>query len=515
MTGKIRKLTLLAAIVLIPGLMMGAGCPQQTDTDADGVPDTSDNCPTTANAAQTDTDSDGLGDACDNCPNTANASQTDTDSDNVGDDCDNCPNTANASQTDTDSDNVGDDCDNCPNAANANQADADSDNVGDACDNCPNTVNPNQTDTDNDGVGDRCEVVDLAVGDKGQTGQVLLYFDVLAGGSQQDPDVVLDNTGSGINFPRGVVFAGDDLYVANRDTDTIGIFRDYLTLSDGDAPDVTLGAVAVLDRPHHILVANDRLFVSDRNDDEVLIFNDASAIAADVAPDITLDNAGSGIDRPVGLAVASDFLYVASNDSDDVRIFALTGLASSDPPTVLLSGDQSFLGFVSDGPKRLEVFDNILYITTEDSLLFVFSPADALVDDQAPDAILSPATTGMDCPLGMALVNNTLLVANRNACNFLSIAGVLGFSPADALTTGQSASITLDTDLAGSGLQGPGELRVAAGALFMNNLAPYGDTGDVRIYYSATGLTSGQAADVILPTGKDFVEPITIDVIER
>jgi len=38
------------------------------DTDFDGIPDTTDNCPITPNLDQTDSDGDGIGDACDNCP---------------------------------------------------------------------------------------------------------------------------------------------------------------------------------------------------------------------------------------------------------------------------------------------------------------------------------------------------------------------------------------------------------------------------------------------------------------
>jgi len=38
------------------------------DTDEDGIPDGSDNCPTSPNATQEDTDADALGDVCDPCP---------------------------------------------------------------------------------------------------------------------------------------------------------------------------------------------------------------------------------------------------------------------------------------------------------------------------------------------------------------------------------------------------------------------------------------------------------------
>ncbi len=72
-----------------------------TDTDGDGVPDTTDNCPTVANADQADADNDGTGDAC----------EPDSDSDGVIDDNDNCPSVANADQADADSDGLGNACD--------------------------------------------------------------------------------------------------------------------------------------------------------------------------------------------------------------------------------------------------------------------------------------------------------------------------------------------------------------------------------------------------------------------
>ena len=143
-----------------------------TDDDGDGVLDTLDNCPLTANADQLDTDGDGQGDVCDtdddgdgvldtedNCPLTANADQLDTDGDGIGDVCD----------TDDDGDGVLDTEDNCPLTVNADQLDTDGDGEGDVCDtdddgdgvldsedNCPLTVNPDQEDWNNNGVGDVC-----------------------------------------------------------------------------------------------------------------------------------------------------------------------------------------------------------------------------------------------------------------------------------------------------------------------------------------------------------------------
>ena len=93
----------------------------------------------TLNVTTPDTDADGVRDDCDNCPTSYNADQTDSDADTIGDACDNCPQTYGGDQTDSDNDNVGDLCDNCLNAPNPNQSDEDGDSIGDACDDCSGT----------------------------------------------------------------------------------------------------------------------------------------------------------------------------------------------------------------------------------------------------------------------------------------------------------------------------------------------------------------------------------------
>jgi len=111
--------------------------PPVVDTDGDGVPDTSDNCPTVANANQTDADGDGVGDVCDNCPNVSNANQLDSDGNGVGDACEPVAPPP-PPVVDTDGDGIPDATDNCPTVPNPSQIDTDGDGIGDACD----TSNP-------------------------------------------------------------------------------------------------------------------------------------------------------------------------------------------------------------------------------------------------------------------------------------------------------------------------------------------------------------------------------------
>ncbi len=110
------------------------------DIDADGVPNSSDDCLTVKNPSQSDIDHDGIGDACD-------PDQLDGDGDGVANSHDNCPSVANPTQADGDRDGVGDACD----------SDRDGDAIPDLYDNCPAVANKDQKDTDHDGTGDACE----------------------------------------------------------------------------------------------------------------------------------------------------------------------------------------------------------------------------------------------------------------------------------------------------------------------------------------------------------------------
>jgi len=128
------------------------------DTDGDGVPDGSDNCPSTPNPTQSDCDDDGIGDACDDpCP-------IDTDGDGIPDRLDNCPTIANPLQQDCNQNGIGDVCDifdgtsfDCnlngiPDECTS-EIDCNLNGVPDSCD----IANATSLDANTNGVPDECE----------------------------------------------------------------------------------------------------------------------------------------------------------------------------------------------------------------------------------------------------------------------------------------------------------------------------------------------------------------------
>jgi N-acetylneuraminic acid mutarotase len=164
------------------------------DSDGDGVPDATDNCPHNFNPDQTDSDGDGVGDICDTCANDPNkvspgecgcqVPDTDTDHDGTPDCFDPCPTDPNKVSpglcgcghvdTDTDDDGTADCSDACPNDRNkiapgacgcgVPDTDTDGDGIPDCHDNCPATFNPDQLDSNNDGIGDACTLLQFPAG---------------------------------------------------------------------------------------------------------------------------------------------------------------------------------------------------------------------------------------------------------------------------------------------------------------------------------------------------------------
>jgi cysteine-rich repeat protein len=119
----------------VNGSTLYSGVPSAEDVDGDGIADTTDNCPgifnpvrPLDNGAQRDTDGDGQGDTCDVCPFDTNNTRcnafdpNDSDVDGVPNASDNCPNNRNPGQEDSDNDGIGNVCDACAVANPGNSA---------------------------------------------------------------------------------------------------------------------------------------------------------------------------------------------------------------------------------------------------------------------------------------------------------------------------------------------------------------------------------------------------------
>jgi hypothetical protein len=173
------------------------GAVDPTDTDGDGIPDATDNCPIVANTTQADSDDDGLGDVCD--------SFADTDRDGIADATDNCPIVANATQADSDDDGLGDVCDPLD--------DTDRDGIADATDNCPTVANITQVDSDDDGLGDVCDsspvmpAIRWCYGSPLATWYGQASWPVDASEWHAERDIVLDDEGCAIVYFDGSVSA--------------------------------------------------------------------------------------------------------------------------------------------------------------------------------------------------------------------------------------------------------------------------------------------------------------------
>lgn len=119
----------------VNGSTVYTGTTSATDTDGDGVPNATDDCPTVFNpirpvddGMQGNADGDALGDACDVCPVNADTTTctavdpNDRDNDGVVNAADNCPDAANPLQEDGDGDGKGNVCDACPTISNPGSA---------------------------------------------------------------------------------------------------------------------------------------------------------------------------------------------------------------------------------------------------------------------------------------------------------------------------------------------------------------------------------------------------------
>jgi cytosine/adenosine deaminase-related metal-dependent hydrolase len=310
----------------VDGSSVYDGMSSAEDSDGDGVPNASDDCPTifdpirVVDGAQPDTDGDGTGDLCDPCPLAANTTT--------------CPP---PDPNDRDGDGFLDQDDNCPLVANPDQADADGDLKGDACDTCAaadpgNTPCPTTIYSIKDGtaaVGSQVTIAPALVTARNASG----FFLQLA---RDDDDYIgQDYSGIFVYDPSNTVERGQRVAVERgRVTNFFGeIELDTVTVTVTDPTPAILPDVIVAS-PAEIASGGDRaaalegtvVQVADVTVSAVdLGFNELTVDAGLVIDDFLylitpLPSVGSTFDQVSGPLVFRNSKYkIAPRDGDDVQ----------------------------------------------------------------------------------------------------------------------------------------------------------------------------------------------------
>jgi len=291
-------------------------------------------------------------------------------------------------------------------------------------------------------VGNDLKNVDLAVGDIGSDSsdtdsQILIYEDVLFGGSTQDPEIVITKQDFPLlDVPHSVLltgdFTGNDLYALDTASRVVAIWRDYRDMATkvgpDRAPNVVLDyASSGICEPVKILHMENRLYVCDISKyhceggspwdttGTVAVFDHVGAVTTGHGdtPSLVL----GAILRPSDMAVADDTLYVIcqwfvtpSERRDVIYIYEhlterIQGDYFGDPaaPSVVL-GPNSFT--LEQSLQSIGVFDGRLFIGTGKGI-YVFDNANSLIDDQAPSAFLGDVNHSFS-PVVMTMVGDTL-----------------------------------------------------------------------------------------------------------
>jgi hypothetical protein len=193
------------------------------------------------------------------------------------------------------------------------------------------------------------------------------------------------------------------------------------------------------------------------------------------------------IDKPSDVVFYKGDLYVCSQDNDTLRVFRdVSTLTSSDAPDVTLDNAGSGL----DNPVGMAIVDDILFVTSRDNdTVRIFNDVATLADGDAPDVVLDNAGSLLEEPLRPYVFENALHVASDAPGN----GTVTAFSPADGLSNNQAPNFVLDPS---SFLDDPIAATVVGGRLFISNNDE--DTFGIVAYEDPGSIASGDLPDIVL-----------------
>ena len=347
----------------------------------------------------------------------------------------------------------------CPMAS----MDTDGDGVDDGSDNCIMVANADQANADGDSFGDACDnCPNNANADQADTDG-----DGVGDACDNCPNKPNPNQADVDNDGVGNLCEVGDLVMGDKDSDKVYIYYDFLNSGSNPAPNVILdNTTSLIDGPRTLDVDNNVLAVGNLDDDTITIYDGFLTLTNAQAPSVVLDNATSTIDKPSDLQFFDGDLYVCSQDVEEVLIFRNIAATIAGGVAVAPDVTLNMAGSGLNKPVGLAVVANKLYVANNDAdTVTIFNNVATLASADPPDVTLDFAGSSIDDPLRVFVMNNVLYVTTERP----SSGTVLAFSPADALTDGQAPALGVGGDLAG--VDDPVSVAMAGNRLWVGQQA--------------------------------------------
>src|SRR5271166_1033876 len=249
------------------------------------------------------------------------------------------------------------------------------------------------------------------------TGNSVAIYHLVGGAAVPVQTIAGANTG--LNYPTGIGFSNNEIFVANNHADTVTV---YAANASGDAAPLTTisGPATGLSHPTDIDIDSvGRVYVGNSVGNSVRIF--APTATGDAAPLASITGPDTALNHPVALHHdAAGNIYVVNTANSSVTIYhqsdVLSSVTGDVAPYATLAG--ALTGLVNPSGIVLDSAGDV-YVTNDfpDSIT-VYPPNPN--GNIAPTATIAGALTGLNAPGDIELAAGVLIIANAGGNNLLT-----------------------------------------------------------------------------------------------
>jgi len=195
---------------------------------------------------------------------------------------------------------------------------------------------------------------------------------------------------SGLSYPAGIAISGNNLYIVNVNTGTIGVYNAY----SGSV--INADFIGGLNSPFGIAISDDgtTLYVANGGNNTIGVYDVTGTTSVTINANFI-----TGLDNPHGIAISGNYLYVSNYNSGTIGVYNV-----SDTTSVTINAN-----FITglNGPYDIAISDNYLYVANYNSgTIGVYN-----VSDTTSVTINANFITGLDNPTGIAIGGNYLYVS--------------------------------------------------------------------------------------------------------